>query len=76
MPTCELAQRHQVGIGALAQPGAPRDELVAEITEVRHRSPEAGAAETQEDQEHRPGAVAARRCRGHGMIPFTKTVTP
>ena len=48
-PRQELAQGDKVGIGAFVEPGAPYDELLAEIAEMRDRPAEAREAQLQED---------------------------
>ena len=53
----ELAERDDIGIGCLVEPAAARDELVAEIAEMRDRAAEGGQAEPQEDEEDPPRAV-------------------
>ena len=47
----ELAERDEVGVGALVEPAAPHDELVAEIAEVRDRPAERGEAQAQRGAE-------------------------
>ena len=45
----ELAQRHQIGISALAQPFAPRHHLVAKIAQMGDGAAEGGQTKLQED---------------------------
>lgn len=64
----ELAQRDQVGVGAVVHPASAFHDLGAEVAQVRDRSAEGGDAEPEEDAEHLPGGAShgSRRC-GHGI---------
>src|SRR5690606_38678658 len=48
----ELAERDEIGIGALAQPFATRDQFIAEIAEMGDRTAEGGQTKLQEDAEN------------------------
>jgi hypothetical protein len=47
-----LAQRHEVGVGALIEPSPPRHELLPEVAEMRNRAAERGEPKLQEGGEH------------------------
>ncbi len=51
-PRQKLAERDDIDIAALVEPFAARDELGAEISEMRHRAAEARHAQPQEGQQH------------------------
>ena len=57
----KLAQRHQIGISAVAQPLAPLDEFGAEVAQMRHRPAKRGQAQAQKNPEYRPRTVLRRR---------------
>ena len=64
----KLAERNQIGIGALVEPAAPDDELTAEIAEMRDRPAETGQAELEKDtQDLERGARAASSKRGSSI---------
>ena len=46
----KLRQRHEIGIGAVVEPAAALDELVAEIAQMRDRPTERRKPQTQEDE--------------------------
>ncbi len=64
----ELAQRDQVGVGAVIHPLPPHDEIVAEIPQVRDRAAERREPQAEERAEHlgrssrssHPGILARR----------------
>jgi hypothetical protein len=67
----ELAQRHEIGVGALVEPLAPRNELLAEVAEVRDGTAKRGQPQTQEDEEDLADARSLRGRRGkriHGHV--------
>ena len=66
----ELAQRDEVGIGALVEPAPALDELGAEVAEMRDRPAEAGQPQSQEGCEHLGGGAARGRLPdgGRGML--------
>ncbi len=47
----KLAQRDEIGIGLFVEPAAAHDELVAEISDMRDRSAEAGQAKLEKDEQ-------------------------
>jgi hypothetical protein len=70
----KLAQGDEIGIGLFVEPAAPRDELVAEISDMRDRSPEAGQAKLEKDEQNLDDGALLRifrlrriNCRRHDI---------
>ena len=47
----KLAQRDEIGVGLFVEPAAARDKLVAEISDMRDRSAEAGQTKPEKDEQ-------------------------
>jgi hypothetical protein len=67
-PRQELAQRHQIGIGAVVEPAPPHHQFLAEITQMRDWPAEGGQAEPEEDREHLGSAAALYPGTGAGGL--------